>query len=237
MEVDHRGFDVGVAEIFLNDAQVNAGFQQVGSIRMAQGVDRDALLADAGGAFCSSQSALDAFDGHGNPGMGSFLATPADSGKNELRVSVGDPITTQQGIGCFGKGNIAILGALAPVDMDHPSLAIDIGDFQKKTFLEAQTAGINGHQVGIVVEGTHQRQNLFDFVSGEHGGKPSFPARLGDGKQMPVFFEDVFEEELNAGITDAHGSGTPAGDVLPVDEIVEQFVFRDEIRAFVVMLD
>jgi len=54
---------------------------------------------------------------------------------------------------------------------------------------------------------------------------------------MPVLLEDVHEEELDAGIADAHGCGTPTGDVLPVDEVVEQFVFRDEIGAFVVMID
>jgi len=42
-----------MTEIFLNDTQVDAGFQQVRSVTMAQGVDRDALLADAGGVFCS----------------------------------------------------------------------------------------------------------------------------------------------------------------------------------------
>jgi len=62
-------------------------------------------------------------------------------------------------------------------------------------------------------------------------------AGLCDGKQVPVLLEDVHEEELDAGITDAHGSGTPSGNVLSVDEVVEQFVFRDEIGTFVVMFD
>ena len=47
----------------------------------------------------------------------------------------------------------------------------------------------------------------------------------------------MFEEELDAGITDAHGGWTPTGDVLTVDEVVEQFLFGDEVRRFVVMLD
>ena len=32
MQVDHGGFDVGMTEIFLDDAEVDAGFQQVGGI-------------------------------------------------------------------------------------------------------------------------------------------------------------------------------------------------------------
>jgi hypothetical protein len=121
--------------------------------------------------------------------------------------------------------------------MDHPSLPIDIGDLQEKPFLKPEAAGIDRRQIGIVVKGTHQRENLFDFLSGEHRRHPSLLTCLGDGQQMPVFLEDVPEEELDAAITDAHGCRTPAGDVLPEDEILEQFILRDEIGAFVVMYD
>lgn len=54
---------------------------------------------------------------------------------------------------------------------------------------------------------------------------------------MPVSLEDMLEEEFDAGITDAHGGRAPAGDILAVDEIVKQFIFGDDIRRFVVMLD
>ena len=54
---------------------------------------------------------------------------------------------------------------------------------------------------------------------------------------MPVSLEHVFEEELDAGITDAHGGRAPAGDILAMDEVIKQFFFGDMIRRFVVMLD
>jgi len=121
--------------------------------------------------------------------------------------------------------------------MDHFPWSVDIGNFQIETFLEAQAAGVDRHQVGIVMEGAHQRENLSDFVPGEYGRQPPFPPCLGDGEQVPVFLEDVFEEELDAGIADAHGGWTPAGEVLSVDEIIKQFIFSDVIRCSVVMFD
>ena len=60
----------------------------------------------------------------------------------------------------------------------------------------------------------------------------SHDSGIGDG-----YPEDIGGEVFNAGITDAHRSRAPAGDVLSVDEIIEQFVFRDTIRCFIVMLD
>ena len=32
MQVDHGGFDVGMTEIFLDDSEVDPGFQQVGGV-------------------------------------------------------------------------------------------------------------------------------------------------------------------------------------------------------------
>ena len=53
---------------------------------------------------------------------------------------------------------------------------------------------------------------------------------------MPVSLEDVFEEEPNAAIADAHGIGGPVIDVLSVEEIVLEFLFGDEIRGFAIEL-
>jgi len=36
VEIEHGGFEAGVAHIALDDAQVDAGFQQMGSVAVAQ---------------------------------------------------------------------------------------------------------------------------------------------------------------------------------------------------------
>ena len=60
--------------------------------------------------------------------------------------------------------NIAILGALAAVDMDHHALTIDIGDFEMKAFVKTQAAGVHGGEVGIVVESFDVGQKASDFI-------------------------------------------------------------------------
>ena len=66
---------------------------------MAQAVDEDAFLLYPGGDFCFSESALDAFDGHGRDRCRSLLSASADCRENESGVPVRDPIPAQQGIG------------------------------------------------------------------------------------------------------------------------------------------
>jgi len=102
----------------------------VGGIAMAEGVNRYASLVDAGGRLCPAKGSLDAFDGHRGCGCGAFIAASSQGGKDENWVSVGEPIAPKQAKGLMRKWHVAILGALAPMDMNHHSLAIDIGDVQ-----------------------------------------------------------------------------------------------------------
>ena len=49
--------------------------------------------------------------------------------------------------------DIAVLGALAAVHMDHHALTVDIGDFKMKAFVKTQTAGVHGGKIDVVVKG------------------------------------------------------------------------------------
>jgi len=85
-------------------------------------------------------------------------------------MAVGDPIATEQVKGGLRKRDISIFCALAPVDMDHHAVAIDIGDFEIECFMQPQTAGVDGGKVGIVLEGFNMGQDAADFFNTEIGG-------------------------------------------------------------------
>ena len=54
-----------------------------------------------------------------------------ESGEEQDRVFMSQPIAAEQMVGFLWKRNIAILGALAPVDMNHHSFAVDVGDLKR----------------------------------------------------------------------------------------------------------
>jgi hypothetical protein len=68
-------------------------------------------------------------------------------------MAVGEPIAAEQKEGGLGEGHIAILGSLSSVDMDHHTVAIDIGDFEMETLVKSETAGIDGGKIGVILEG------------------------------------------------------------------------------------
>jgi hypothetical protein len=120
--------------------------------------------------------------------------------------------------------------------MDHHTVAVDIGDFEMETFVKSEAAGVDGGKIDVIVEGFDLGQNALDFFSAENGREASFGLGTEDTEDVPVTLEDVFEEEANAAIADAHGIGGPVIDVLSVEEIILKFLLGDQIRGFAVEL-
>jgi hypothetical protein len=72
-------------------------------------------------------------------------------------------MVTERLEGRWGQRDVAILRALAAVDMDHHAGAIDIGDFEMESFVQSQAAGVDGGEVGIVVESFDVGKKASDF--------------------------------------------------------------------------
>jgi len=120
--------------------------------------------------------------------------------------------------------------------MDHHAGGIDIGDFQVETFMESQAAGIDGGKIGVILEGFDLGKNGSDFFTAENSRKASFGLGTEDSEDVPVSLEDVFVEEAYAAIADPHGIGGPVMNVLPVEEIVLEFLLGDQVGRLVVEL-
>jgi hypothetical protein len=179
---------------------------------------------------------LDTTFGHGRLSLLGSCAASAKGGEEETRVAVGYPIAAEQIEGGWGQREVAILGTLSTVDMDHHAGGINIGDFEVETFMESEAAGVDGGEVGVILEGFDLGKNASDFFTAENGRKASFSLGSEDSEDVPIALEDVFVEEANAAIADTHGIGGPVIDVLPVEEIVLEFLFGDQIGGFAVEL-
>jgi hypothetical protein len=109
--------------------------------------------------------------------------------------------------GGLRERDIAILGTLAAVDMDHHAARVDVGDFEMESFMKPQAAGVDGREIDIIVESLDLGQNASDFIDAENGGKASFGLGSKDSEDVPIALEDMFVEEANSTIADPHGIG------------------------------
>jgi hypothetical protein len=236
VKIDHGGFELGMAHVTLDDPQVHASFEKMGGIGMTQGMNRDSLFVNSGSNLGATEGALNTAFGHGQRGVFRSTAASAKSREQEAGVAVSGPIAAEQQEGRLGERDVAILGALSTMDMDHHAGGIDIGDFEVEAFVEPQAAGIDGGQIGVILEGMDLGKNTSDFLTAENGRKASFGLGSEDSEDVPVSLEDVFKEEANAAIADAHGIGRPVIDVLSPEEIVLEFLLGDQIGIFAIEL-
>jgi hypothetical protein len=199
-------------------------------------MDGDGLLMDTGSDLGPPEGALDTTFGHRGGSVFCSITASAKSREEETRVAVSEPISAEEVEGGGRERDIAVLGSLSAVDVDHHPGGVDIRDFEVEAFVESEAAGVDGGEIGVILEGMDLCKNGSDFFGAEDGGEASFGLGTEDTEDVPVTLEDVFEEEANAAIADAHGIGGPVIDVLAVEEIILEFLFGDQIGGFGVEL-
>ena len=73
VEVKHGGFELGLPQIALNEAGIHARFEQMGGIRMSEGMDGDAHFGDTGALFGFAEGVLDTGTTHRGGAVGLWV--------------------------------------------------------------------------------------------------------------------------------------------------------------------
>ena len=81
-----------MSEVALDKTEVDASFEQMGGIRMSEGMDGDAEFGDSGPLFGFAKGALDAGPADGISGGGGLLLIPPGGGKEPGLVTMGFPV-------------------------------------------------------------------------------------------------------------------------------------------------
>lgn len=122
------------------------------------------------------------------------------------------------------------------MNVNHHALGVDVGYFQVLCFLEPEAAGVDGTEEGIVLGSVDAGKQSADFLGAEHGREAVLSLGSEDAQDVPVPVEDVFVEEFDTAVADAHGFRRPLADVLAVEEVVLEFLFGDLLGALAVEL-
>jgi hypothetical protein len=216
-----------MAHVSLDDPQVDSGFEQVSGIGVAEGMNGDPLFLDFSSDLGATEGALDAALSHGQRSVLCSIPVSSKGWEEESRMAVGYPIAAEEVEGRGGERDVAVLGALSPVDMDHHAVGVDIGDFEVETFVKSEAAGVDGGEIGVVLGGFDLGQDAAYFFPAKDSREASFGLGSEDAEDVPVALEDVFVEEAYAAIADAHSIGGPVIHVFSVEEIVLEFLLGD----------
>ena len=171
VEVEHGGFEVCMAHVALQSAEVDASFEQMGGIGMTERMDADVAFEDARPLGRFAERALDAATAHGRGRGGHVFVIASRGGQEPGGVAMGFPVEAQEFQGVMRQGNIAVLGALAAVDVDHVARTIDSAHLQRKRFVQAQPTAIDGGAVDTIVQGGGGIEKTVYFFQAENSWK------------------------------------------------------------------
>jgi len=96
VEIDHGGFELGMAHVSLDDPQVDSGFEKMGGIGMSQGMNGDRLFSGSCSDLGPTEGPLDTTFGHRRGSVFCSIAVSAKGGEEKARVAVGHPIAAEQ---------------------------------------------------------------------------------------------------------------------------------------------
>jgi hypothetical protein len=103
--------------------------------------------------------------------------------------------------------------------------------------MESEPTGVNGSQIGLILDGVNGIDNGPDFLSAQNSGKGLVPFGIDELKGMPVTSQDVDEVELNAAVADSHRGRGPFVGVLSVEEVVLKLLFSDFLGTLSIEID
>ena len=233
---DHRGFELGVPQVALDEPGMHARFEQMGGIGMPEGMDGHACFGDSSPGFGFAEGALDTGAPHGRGCRRALFLIPPSGAKEPGLVPMGFPVGAEQRERICGQGDVPVLGPLAAVDMDLEALAINVGDLQEEGCLEPETQAVDGGEVDLVVRGGSRREEPPDLLHTEDSWKPVRSLRAQERAGVPVALEDVLVEEANTAIAETHGGWGEAIDGFAVQEIALQLLFGNAVGGCVVEL-
>ena len=230
VEGDHGGCELGVPQGALDEPRVHTGFEQMGGVRMPQGLDGPPHFGNTRTVFRGTEGALHTGATQRGSRCRTLFLIPSSGGKEPGFIPMGFPVGAQQSQRISGQRDVSVFGALAAMDMDLEALPVNVGTLQEEGFMEPKASTIDRGEVDLIVEGRGGLKEPPDLLDTEHGGEPVGGLRTQERESVPVAFEDVLIKESNATRAEAHGRWSKAIDVFPVEEGVLQCLFRDAVR-------
>ena len=123
------------------------------------------------------------------------------------------------------------------MDMNTFALRVNVCYLKKQSLMQPKAAGINGSQIGFILDGSNRIDNGPDFFDAQNSGKSLIPFGIDKFQGMPVPFEHVDEEEFNTAVAYSHSRSGPLIVVFSVEEIILKLLLGDSVRGFPVKVD
>jgi hypothetical protein len=191
VEGQHGGVESRLAHISLHGPEIDTGFEPMRGIAVAQGMHADSTFHDASAVLGFAEGALDAAAMHGFGGGWPVLWITSSGGKKPGGMAVCCPGVSQEGESIGREGDVAVLGPLAPMHVDHESLAVDVRHWEKESFVQSESQAIDGGKVHTVVQGGGHAEQATYCLHTEESWEPVCGLSSNEVEELPITFQNV----------------------------------------------
>jgi hypothetical protein len=228
-EGEQRGCEWGGPQGALDEARMHAGCEPRRGVGMPQGREGHPGCGAAGPGCGCAEGTLDTGAAHGRERRGTVGVIAPGGGQEPGGVPGECPGGAQPREGLGGQGDVAVLGALAPMALDLEARPITGRDLEEEGFREPESQALNGGEGGWLVAGGGCLQAALDLLHTENGGEAVGGLRTPERARGPVAREPRRREEADATVADAPGGWGEAVDVCPVQAGVLQLLCGDAV--------
>src|SRR6266516_3237209 len=151
------------------------------------------------------------------------------SRKQPDRIAMGEPVAAEQGEGAHGQRDIAVLEALAATNLELHAGTVDPADLEVDALADAEAAGVDGGEAGIVGRLLEVVQNAPDLVDAEDDGQGLCGTGTKQVEAWPGALEGILEEELEGGDGDRRGGAGEAALLVEGEKELAKLLIGDQI--------
>jgi hypothetical protein len=189
-----------VPEQGLNDPDIGTVLQQVSGEGVAQHVGADPF---------SEPAALPGLTASGLHGAGAdmILVVPGRGKQPRAGRTQDAEVGAEEGQQGGRQHGVTVLGALGVFEAQEHALAVDVADFERHRFGDAEPGTIAGQQDGALFEPVQVVEEMLHLLGGENDGKLFFYAGAREVLLFPGHLQGDQEEKLDSGDEGADALG------------------------------
>ena len=223
-----------MAEVLLNQPQRNTGFEQMRGVAMPQRVRRNPL-AEVDLPRDLFDRPLHSRDRHRSrrlrPSfhMRHAAMIPSISRKHKRPVLMCQPERPQHQQRRLRQRNVAILRALAAVNMHHHAFRVNISDVQIQRFLQPQAEGVHRPEEDRHPLRPATVDDLMHLLDRQHFRQRLHVLNLHLRQRLPLAATCARVEEFHAGERDAQRAAGELLVILQMQKELSQLIFADLI--------
>lgn len=230
VEINHRGRQVSVAQVLLDQLDTDTAFEKMGCVAVPKRMRADPAVVPVKLFKNRFDRSLDGRLAHGFVGGRSLRVVLAFGWENPCLIAMSLVVFSEDEQSGFGQWYQTIFGTLATMDVNHHSIGLDILNLEIESFLQPESQRVDDGEEAQHGGFFDQLEERMNFTDGDDDRDFELASRSYELESGPISRARKGEELLKGLLSDVDSASRPVPIIFNEEEIISQVVFGSGIR-------